>query len=139
MAQQQHSYPRLERGLVQALTTDPQLSALIEGRVYRIPAPPTAPIPFVGFSYLSGGLVQTSPRPSLDVNYRVEYAAEEMYIAEEGLALVFDALVYTPLTIEGWHNYDTDAGGKFVAIDMNRAEPIYMVGMFFRFRADLLD
>jgi len=129
------AYPQVEQGIISALLNDPNITAVIADRVYAVPVPPTVPLPFIGFRYVSGGYVHDSARLALDVHYRLDFVAATMADAEEGAALIYDALKAATLTIPQWQHYATDIGGKLVMVDLKPATPRYQVGLFFRFRA----
>lgn len=133
------TFPRLERGLVLALTTEPTLATTVGDQVYRIPAPAESTPPYILFAHQSGGVVNKSPRPSLDVYYRIEYVAADMDAAEAGFEVVYQHLITAPLIIDGWNNYATTGAGKFLGVYMNFADPRYSVAMHFRIRADLVE
>lgn len=132
-------YPAIEKGIVLALEASTPVTDYVGTRIFRQLAPPQTDYPFIMFKHVHGGLHQDSPRPTLDLRYRIECVAESWEAADQGSARIQAALHTAPLTIDGWDNFDTFSGGKYVQAEVTETQTFYHVGMFYRIRAAALD
>ncbi len=122
-----------------ALTASSPLTDVVGDRFFRHIAPPQTAYPFVMFKHVHGGLHNETPRPTLDLRYRIECVALNWADAETGSDLIQAAMHAAPLTLSGWDNYDTFSGGRYIQTEVGETESIYHVGMFYRIRAAALD
>jgi hypothetical protein len=129
-------YPTIDQAIYNKLVGDSEISTLVGADVYALQAPSGAAEPYILFKQIAGGFEHTSPRPEIDVVYRIECVATSRENAEEGASAIYHALHDQDLIIDGWNNYDTAGGGWYTLIDNSEGDVSYRVGGMYRIRAD---
>lgn len=129
-------YPTIDQAIYSKLTGDSEVSAFVGADIFALQAPSGTVEPYILFKQIAGGFEHTSPRPEIDVTYRVECVAASREEAEEGASAIYHALHDQDLTIDGWNNYDTVAGGWYTLIDNAEGGMFFRVGGMYRIRAD---
>lgn len=129
-------YPTIDQAIYSKLTGDSEVSTLVGTDIYALQAPSGTIEPYILFKQIGGGFEHTSPRPEIDVTYRIEYVATSREQAEEGASAIHNALNNQNLTIDGWNNYDTAAGGWYTLIDNEEGGMFFRAGGMYRIRAD---
>jgi hypothetical protein len=129
-------YPTIDQAIFNKLVGDSEVSSLVGTDVFVLQAPSGTIEPYILFKQIAGGFEHSSPRPEIDVTYRIECVATSREGAEEGASAIYHALHNQDLIIDGWNNYDTAGGGWYTLIDNSEGDVSYRVGGMYRIRAD---
>ena len=128
--------PSIHTALYSALSNHANLIGLVGNRIHALQAPLGTNPPYVIFQPVDADWTAASPRPALDVRYRVVCIATTQPPAEQGAGYIYDALHGQTLTITGWHNYDTALVESLAKIENAEGAVYYKIGGVYRIRAD---
>jgi len=131
-------YPTIDKAIYDKLVSDDNVQDLVGNDVYMLAAPSGVNEDYILYRQIAGGFEHTSPRPEIDVIYRIEGVASSRQNADEIASAIYHALHDQRLPIEGWNNYDTAGGGWYTLIDNVGGYTTYRVGGMYRIRADQL-
>lgn len=95
----------VETAIVNALSANASLTALVDTNIYQEQAPAKTPPPYVVFLMVSGLDDSDHPIRSLQFDYQFDAIATDRQKARQIAGYIDDSLHHQALTISGWTNY----------------------------------
>ncbi len=127
---------QLDTALYNLLTTDSNLQALVDDRIFAQQAPAAVTLPYVIFRWSQGGYVENSPRLTLDTIYQIEGVATERALALSIAETCHAILITQSLSLTDWSHFATTAQDWHSQVSLEEGINFYQIGASYRIRAD---
>lgn len=124
--------------LVEYLKNNPMIRGKVEQAVFLDDTPSGESMPCIVCSYVSGGETNDSPRPNIEVVYKVSAYSHNKFNSAQIAGFVHRALntKRIPLPYE-WVNYWTAGYNWQIKTEYRSSQKVYISSRLYEFRANL--